>query len=141
MPHPLRLLSGISLCLLGAIPILAATKAPPKTNATPEPVRVTVAPIKVANDAPLTADFRATHHAWAKRVLLAPRALRGKNEAWEGDARRFLEVAIDNLWENEGGKKAPAWLESGRKLLAAGCHDPLVEFLVARAILGEDGNR
>lgn len=90
-----------------------------------------VEPIKVAADAKLLKDVRALHHAWAKRVLIAPFE-KGAEEAWKKDALAFVEAAVDDLAHHEGPEEARALAARGQKILEAGCRDPLVRYLTAR---------
>jgi hypothetical protein len=91
-----------------------------------------VPPIKVAPGARLQKDVRALHHAWAQRVLIAPFEKRLADEPWKKEALAFLEQTVDDLCHSQDTEDPKALAAQGRKVLDAGCQEPLVRYLVAR---------
>ena len=117
-----------------------AKKVEPPQPQAEEARKVEVKPIVFAQGATIGVDFLKLHHTWAERVLLAPFRERVKAEPWREAAIAFVEKAVDDLAYNPTTVKTEALVEEGRKVLAAGCQDPLATYLFARINYRVEGN-
>ena len=76
-------------------------------------------------------DYLIAHNQWCQRNLIEPfKKYALKGDAWNADARLFVEEALP-LWEVGEGDVPPELTALGKTILDAGCDDPLVAFLWA----------
>lgn len=75
--------------------------------------------------------------AWGRRVFLTRGYDRvGLRDAkWDAGARRFIEDSLPTLVAGERPIPADQRIAEGRALVEAGCRDPLVLYLLGRALL------
>jgi len=97
------------------------------------------APIRVEPQARTWRETVAQNHAWSERVLLAPFRERAKNQSWAGQAVLFAEHAVDFLVPRPDDELPPALLRMGCRVVADGCRDPLILFLVTRFKIKAEG--
>ncbi|MDZ4286841.1 MAG: hypothetical protein U0984_02725, partial [Prosthecobacter sp.] len=95
-------------------------------------------PIPQASGAFLEKDYRTQEGAWAERCLLKPAQKGWEGKAWAGDATALVKEALALIELESGvganlGSLAPRF----RKLLEASANDPLIAWLVARALKDE----
>ena len=86
------------------------------------------APIPVSGKSYTWKDYNKQHADWCKRRILMPFEKVASGQQWKDEARKFLEEA-SALWLHDISGRAPSRLcAEGRKLLSAGCDDPVVRY-------------
>lgn len=115
----------IFLCaaaLLGGA--MAQDEDAPNPQGVPEALE---APIPQLPRARLAVDVEADNQKWAQRTLIAPFKARLKGEPWNAAATEFVEHALIYWADLNLATRQPGSLpQEGKKVLAAGCKDPLV---------------
>jgi hypothetical protein len=77
---------------------------------------------------------------WYDRVFLGSyRRLGRRNPKWDADAEAFIRSIEAEILHGLGGAPVSDLVARGRRLLAAGCDDPLILSLAARAEAEADG--
>jgi hypothetical protein len=89
-------------------------------------------PIKIDPKAKLESEFLDQYRAWAKRVLVEPLAERIKDQAWSAAAIAFAEKGARDLALQYDNEQLNAVAADGKKVVDAGCKDPLVVYLATR---------
>jgi hypothetical protein len=89
-------------------------------------------PIKIDPKAKLESEFLEQHRAWVKRVLVDPLAERIKDQPWSAAAIAFAEKGVRDLVLRYDNEQLNAVAAEGRKVVNAGCKDPLVVYLAKR---------
>lgn len=99
------------------------------------------APFDIKPDARLEKDYKKEERAWADKHLIAPALQRWQGMPWAAEAEKFCRAALDaemlGIWTDV---RTSSLAPEAKKLLEAGCDDPLVAWLAWRAIYTSRGN-
>ncbi len=144
LPGRSRLLLVLLVALLAGLAGLAVVRAlrpaPPRWIAAtpaPAPEKLRYPAIPTPPGATLERVDDALLEAWARRNLLEAYERTGRHGPWDAVAREYVTGELPVVMGRRAGSPAPARLELGRRALAQGCRDPLVEFLVGRHLWAE----
>lgn len=99
------------------------------------------APIKQTPGARTRSDGLKAYKAWMTRVLVAPMKTKIAGKPWAADAEAFVDAAMETRFRRSFAENTAAPLAGqARKLIAAGCNDPVVLQLAVTAI-GQEKNQ
>jgi tetratricopeptide (TPR) repeat protein len=111
----------------------------------PAPILARIRPIRslrpIPRNGPLGRDRKdeaAARMVWGRKHMLAGYDEVGlRSPKWDADARRLIIGSIPWIVGGEGGKTAADRSSIGRELVARGCRDHLVLYLLGRAIFDD----
>jgi hypothetical protein len=73
--------------------------------------------------------------AWGRRIFVGGYDRAGvRSSRWDREARRFLEAGLPSILGLPGGPSRADHIAKGEALVAAGCRDPAVLYVLARAL-------
>ncbi|HEV7405897.1 MAG TPA: hypothetical protein VGO11_23330 [Chthoniobacteraceae bacterium] len=90
------------------------------------------APIKIVSGARTLKDMRATHQAWAERVLIEPMRQRTAGKPWQEAAVHFAQRTAFVLLPSNDIGDAPELRDEANRVEGAGGRDPLIFCLCLR---------